>query len=165
MSEDEKSHLIVGKIGAPYGVKGWVKVFSPSHTPETLREYQTWHIKAKNGWEILTTDARKQHDNHLIVHITGIDDRDKVKQFTNKEIAILKSELPEAKKNEFYWKDLEGLAVITKQGEKLGQIDYMMETGSHDVMVVVGDKRQLIPFVLEKTVLSVDLKKREMIDD
>ncbi len=41
----------------------------------------------------------------------------------------------------------------------------MMETGSHDVMVVVGDKRQLIPFVLEKTVLSVDLKKREMIVD
>lgn len=165
MNDDRKTYLIVGKIGSSYGIKGWLKIFSLSDEPEALIEYKNWYIKTKNGWEVLKTDARKQYGNHLIAHIVGIDDIDTAKQLTNKQIAILTSELPETDKHEFYWKDLEGLTVITKKGEKLGQIDHMMETGSNDVMVVSGDKRRLIPFVLNKIVLSVDLEKREMIVD
>ena len=165
MNDNSNTYIIVGKIGAPYGVKGWIKVFSQSHSPESLLAYETWYIHSRNGWEILETDARKKQGNHLIAHIAGIDDINAAKQFTNKQIAILKSELPEAEKNEFYWSDLIGLAVITKQGEKLGQVNHMMETSANDVMVVIGDKRRLIPFVIEQIVVSVDLKKQEIIVD
>ncbi len=158
-------HLIVGKIGAPYGVKGWVKIFSINRSPESLLEYETWYVESQNGWEILEISERKRHDGHVIAHIAGIDDREIAKQFTNKQISILPTQLPKAEKNEFYWLDLEGLKVITKDGEELGQIDNMMETGANDVMIVVGNKKRLIPFVLNKTVLSVDLKKKEIIVD
>ena len=58
---------------------------------------------------------------------------------------------------QYYWSDLEGLRVVHRDGTELGTVSYMLETGANDVMVVQGEQERLVPFVLDKVVLGVDL--------
>jgi 16S rRNA processing protein RimM len=77
--------------------------------------------------------------------------------------------LPAAKPGEFYWLDLIGLQVINQQGVELGVVDHLMETGANDVLVVrdkkQANKEQLVPFVIDKFVKSVDLENKTILVD
>jgi 16S rRNA processing protein RimM len=55
--------------------------------------------------------------------------------------------------------------VKTQEGEELGHIDHLFETGSNDVVVVKGDRERLIPFVMDQVIQSVDLESRLMVVD
>ena len=70
--------------------------------------------------------------------------------------------LPETGGGQYYWSDLEGLSVVHRDGTELGKVDYLLETGANDVMVVKGEEERLIPFVMDKVVLDVDLAKGEI---
>jgi 16S rRNA processing protein RimM len=51
---------------------------------------------------------------------------------------------------------------VHRDGTELGKVNYLLETGANDVMVVKGDTERLIPFVMDKVVLGVDLVKGEI---
>ena len=78
------------------------------------------------------------------------------------EIGIRRDQLPAAAPGEYYWSDLQGLKVVTIEGELLGTVDHLIETGANDVLVVKGERERLIPFVLDQVIVNVDLDKREM---
>ena len=78
------------------------------------------------------------------------------------EIGIRPDQLPLTASGEYYWRDLQGMKVVTANGELLGTVDHLIETGANDVLVVDGDRERLIPFVLDKVVMSVDLDKAEI---
>jgi 16S rRNA processing protein RimM len=77
-------------------------------------------------------------------------------------LAIRKIQLEPADEDEFYWADLIGLSVENLDGEVLGTVDYLLETGANDVLVVKADKQdeRLIPFVMEDIVKLVDLDNK-----
>ena len=64
--------------------------------------------------------------------------------------------LPEAAENEYYWSDLIGLEVVNVQGEVLGKVTDLLETGANDVLVVEGERERLLPFTAQ-VILKVDL--------
>ena len=68
-----------------------------------------------------------------------------------------RDELPETDRGEFYWSDLEGLTVVHRDGTELGEVAHLLETGANDVLVVRGETERLIPFVMDKVILGVDL--------
>jgi 16S rRNA processing protein RimM len=78
------------------------------------------------------------------------------------ELAIRKTQLEPAEEDEFYWADLVGLSVENLDGEVLGTVDHLLETGANDVLVVKADKQdeRLIPFVMEDIVKLVDLDNK-----
>jgi 16S rRNA processing protein RimM len=78
------------------------------------------------------------------------------------EIGVRREQLPPTSPGEYYWSDLEGLTVVTVQGEMLGTVDHLIETGANDVMVVHGERERLIPFVMQQVVVDVDLGKGEI---
>ena len=67
--------------------------------------------------------------------------------------------------DEYYWADLCGLKVITRENIELGVVDHLLETGANDVLVVMGERERLIPFVLGQTVIKVDLESGHLIVD
>jgi 16S rRNA processing protein RimM len=74
--------------------------------------------------------------------------------------------LPEPDEGEYYWRDLIGLKVETEQGIALGVVDYLLETGANDVLVVKdGDKERLIPFLQGQFVKNINLESGMMIVD
>lgn len=151
----------IGKVGAPYGVKGWIKVHSFTAIKLNIFEYLPWYVEEKNGWHITEVTDGREHGKTLVVKFEGYDSPETVRVLTGKTLGIQRSQLPELKKDEYYWSDLQGLTVINQDGTVLGTITHMLETGANDVMVVKKDKEYAIPY-LPDVVLSVDLEKREM---
>lgn len=160
----DSKHVVIGRFGAPHGVKGWIKLQSFTESEDDILQYHPWHVQRKGflGVELLEYEKVEFHAKGMIVLLKGINDRNKVMTYTQGEISVPRSLLPELIENEHYWSDLEGLTVITQEGITLGQVDHLFETGSNDVLVVKGEREHLIPYLRENTVLDIDLVRRVM---
>jgi 16S rRNA processing protein RimM len=151
----------MGRIGAPFGIKGWIKVQPYTETRDSLFDYDVWQVGEGEGWQEFEVEEAAVHGDGLIAKLAGIEDREKAFALRGREIAVNREELPQAAENEYYWSDLIGLTVVTRQGVELGQVAGLMETGSHDVLVVKGERERLIPFA-DAYVARVDLPGRRI---
>jgi 16S rRNA processing protein RimM len=99
-----------------------------------------------------------RHGKAVIARLDGVEDRAQAEGLVGLHIGIDRDLLPETDEQQFYWADLVGLEVQTADGESLGVIEEMMATGANDVMVVRGERERLIPFLLGRSVIEVDLE-------
>ncbi len=162
MTQTEKT--VIGRLGAPFGIQGWVKLQSYTRPESNITNYQQWTIRTKQGWRSVTVDNIKPQKQGYIVKIAGIDDRDAAANLTHCEIAIDSSTLPSLEPGEYYWSELIGLKVVTENQVELGTITEMIETGSNDVMVIENTQRHLVPY-LDEIITKVDLKAGTMVID
>jgi 16S rRNA processing protein RimM len=151
----------MGRIVAPYGVKGWLKVVPSTAERETLLSHEEWWLRPRgegSEWRHCTLEEGRPHGSALIVRIAGLDDRENAAMYSGGDVGIARSALPPAAENEVYWSDLVGLAVWNRQGERLGTVAAVQDFGAHPVLRVEHDEGspRLIPFV-EAYVDSVDL--------
>jgi 16S rRNA processing protein RimM len=154
---------VVGRIAAPFGVRGWVKAQPFAREPGGLLDGEAWHLR-RNGRsdgvrEIKVLEAA-QHGKAVIARLDGIVDRDQAAALVGMQIAVPSSLLPAIEDNEYYWADLIGLAVMNRAGDVLGTVAGLLETGANDVLVVRdGEIERLLPMVA--TVIdSIDLAAR-----
>ena len=148
----------MGRVLAPYGVRGWLKVRPETEQPESLLSYRTWRLAADGGWrDYRLAEGRVHGGSILVARLEGVDDRDQAARLQNMPITVPRSALPPAPEGEYYWADLIGLAVVNREGVELGVVDEMFATGANDVLVVRGDRERLIPFI-ESVVVEVDLR-------
>lgn len=147
----------MGRIAAPYAIRGWIKVQPFTEYLDSLLDYPVWRLGKQTGWqEYRVLDARI-HSNSLIAQLEGVNDRSQAEALQGLEIAVARDELPEAEADEYYWDDLIGLDVVNLEGVNLGKVAGILETGAHDVLKVSGERERLIPFT-EPIVVEVDLK-------
>lgn len=172
-AEESAGRVVIGRIGAVFGIKGWLKVWSHTDPADGILNYPVWQLRIGGKWETHRFDAVQRHDKAPVVHFPGCDDRDVARRFVNAEIAVAASELPVLAKDEYYWFELEGMRVIARgaSGERseLGRVDHLFETGANDVLVVRGEgeggRERLIPWVPEQVILEVDRAAREILVD
>lgn len=155
--------MIVGRLGAPFGVKGEIHVHSFTEPENNLIHYPNWFLKIRDIWQPVKMLKSKVHGTGFVVQLEGCEDREAAAQLRNVEIAVPREDLPILPKNEYYWADLCGLEVYTAQGRLLGIVQSLFETGSNDVIVVQGESMHLIPYIPDEVVLLVDLEARKMI--
>lgn len=161
----------VGQIGAVHGVRGWVRIRSHTAPPEQIFSYQPWWLKKPDGWQAVTVAASEIHSKGPVAQLEGIEDRDQARELTLLEIAVDATQLPPLEEGEYYWHQLEGLQVISEyEGQRfnLGRVQYLMETGANDVLVVRGggsiDKRErLIPYLPSQVIKNIDLAAAEIL--
>ena len=150
--------ILVGEIGAPFGVRGWVKVRSYTDPPENLLTYQPWQLEDQREEvkEVTLIQGRLQ-GTVLVAEIRGIQDRDQALLLRGRKITVPRAVFPMPMPGTYYWTDLVGLRVLTDQGQDLGKVTGLIETGANDVLVVRGERERLIPFVIGTYVKRVDL--------
>lgn len=153
----ETEPVVLGRITGVFGVRGWVKVFSYTEPREAVLDYERWLLSGTQGWQPATVAEGQRHGKTVIVRLDGIDDRDRAASLIGTEIGVRKSDMPPTEAGQYYWSDLEGLRVVHRDGRELGTVSHLLETGANDVMVVRGEQERLIPFVMDKVVLDVDL--------
>ena len=153
-----QTYITVGKVGSTYGVYGWLKIHTYTEYGMNILQYSPLYLSNnRDGWDEIVVEDSRAYGNGIIIKFAGYDSPEKARLLTGKMLAITRSQLPELKKDEYYWSDLQGLTVINKNGETLGKVIYLIETGSNDVLVVKGTKEYAIPYLFGSVVTSVDL--------
>jgi 16S rRNA processing protein RimM len=147
----------MGRIVAPYGVRGWIKVRPQTESTDGLLGYRTWWLGKQGEWNSYQLLEGRVHGTDVVARLEGVADRDRAARLRGCDVAVPRSELPPAPAGEYYWADLIGLEVVNREGVRLGQIAEVFATGANDVLVVRGERERLIPFV-EAVVVDVDLE-------
>ncbi|MGE3320008.1 MAG: ribosome maturation factor RimM [Candidatus Berkiella sp.] len=161
-----ESLVVIGRLGAPYGVQGWQHLQSFTEPQDNILRFKTLFVEQKDQWASVTVEQSRCHGQGFVVKLENITDCDVAAKWTQCHIAVPREALPQLGANEFYWTDLENLAVMTTKGERLGDIVSLYENAGVDIMVIKDqDREQQIPFVLHDTVVEVDLQKRQVIVD
>ena len=159
--------VILGKVAGVYGVQGWVKIESYTRPREGIFEYGSWQLGTKEGWKTFEVITGRPQGPGLIAQLNGVSDRDQARSLIGAQIAIARDQFPPAGEGEMYWIDLEGCKVVNRDGETLGIVSHLLETGANDVLVVRDNVERLIPYVgdfidevdLEAKVIRVDWDK------
>jgi 16S rRNA processing protein RimM len=156
--------VVMARVAGPFGVKGWVKLQVFTERVDGLLDYPVWWIGQDGGWEPVEVEQGAAHGAALVARLKGIDDREQAAVLRGREVAVPRAELPRNEEGEYYWTDLEGLRVGNLQGEALGVVTGLLETGASQVLVVQSERERLIPFV-SAVVKSVDLARGELVVD
>lgn len=159
----QDEYICVGKIGATYGIKGWLKILSYTEMTANILDYTPWYLESQGGWQPIEVEGAKEHGKGIIAKLAGFNNPEQARLLSGKNIAILRSQLPKLAENEYYWSDLKGLTVINQHGEELGKVIYLIATGANDVVVVKGKKEHAIPYLPGKVITHIDLAKGEML--
>ena len=116
-------------------------------------------LSLDGGWKEFSLLSGHAHGSELLVKLAGVEDRDLAQSLRGCEVAVWHSQLPQLEKDEYYWSDLEGLNVVTVDGQSLGIVQRVFATGANDVLVVSdGEQERLIPYLPDSVVLKVDLE-------
>ena len=164
MSQHQDDLICVGHILGAQGLKGWVRVFSRTSPRDNIVNYSPWIIEQGDERKEVSIEGRSQGKN-VIARLEGCDDRSAAEALTGCQILIRPEQLPGLQAGDYYWSDLIGLQVESLQGEPLGVVASMIETGADDVMVLNGDRERLIPFVIDDIVHEVDLERKRLVVD
>lgn len=175
MSNKQSNLVNIGRITTVFGVKGWLKIHSDTEPPEKILDYNPWWLKTRHGVKKVEIDEGRPHGNDaFVVHIVGLDDRDLARDYCQVDIAVELSQMDELPEGEYYWHQLEGLAVISEfegQVYRFGTVDRLLETGANDVLSVKPDAEshdqleRLIPYLPGQFVKSVDLESGTIVVD
>jgi 16S rRNA processing protein RimM len=151
-----QKEIALGYISAVHGIKGWVKVNSWTRPMEAILQYQPW-LLGEDRKPVTIVDGRKQGKG-IAALLPGFEDREQAVSLVGLQIFVGRDQLPETDEDEYYWSDLEGLEVKTTNGELLGRVERLMETGANDVLVIRGNREHLVPFIQGQYVTRVDLE-------
>jgi 16S rRNA processing protein RimM len=154
--DDRGREVVLGRIGAPFGVQGWVKVHSYTDPPEGIVKYASWDL-----WRAGRTERRALRDwkragGAMAVLLEGVGSREAARDLTGSEVRVDRAELPPTRPGEYYWHDLIGLEAVNRDGAALGRIESILELPAHPVLVLEGDRQRLVPLVRER-LLAVEL--------
>jgi 16S rRNA processing protein RimM len=155
----------MGRVGAPYGVKGWLRVVAFTAEPDGLAGYGVWWIRGRNEWREVAVAEVGMHGPTLVAKLAGCADRESAAELKGSEIAVPRDALPETAPGEYYWSDLVGADVVNGAGETLGQVAEVFSNGAHEILRVVESgaerRERLLPF-LDSVVTKVDLAARRI---
>lgn len=177
----------VGRIVDAWGLKGWVKVQPFAADPQALFSSRRWFILPSERAgslrpvgvsgsmpTLLRISQVKEHGEVVVALAQEVPDRSAAEAMRGARVFIARASFPSAGPDEFYWIDLIGLSVVNREGEGLGTVAGLIDTGPHSVLRVKPDvipagvseqeAERLIPFVgayvdevsLESRKISVD---------
>jgi 16S rRNA processing protein RimM len=167
----EEPMVVLGRIAGPHGIRGQLKIIPFTEYIDSLLDYPVWWLsKDEKSWRKVHPSSVSVHDDRLIITLPECNDRTSASELKGWKIAVPRSKLPELPDNGedgYYWSDLIGTSVFNTQGEALGNVIGLIETGANDVLQVrfsENDKERLIPFI-EQIIVEVNLESRRITVD
>ncbi|WP_342708008.1 ribosome maturation factor RimM [Nitrosomonas marina] len=183
----QASMIVMGHVVNAFGIQGWIRVYPYTENVDGLLDYSSWWLgKNKTGdtvssdWIEMQLVSGRVNGTLLDAKLKGCNDRDQALQYKGLKIAIPRNQLPDLPDSGeagYYWSDLIGAAVVNLDGEKLGTVAGLFETGANDVLRVQSTlqdaardtasdaKELLIPFIESTVIKKVDLKCHEILVD
>jgi 16S rRNA processing protein RimM len=174
----------VARVLDAWGIKGWLRIQPYASDPQALLAARRWFLLPPEGRprpkeapplpRFLSITLAKDHGDGLVASAREIADRNAAEALKGARIFVSRASFPTADDGEFYWIDLIGLTVVNRDGDALGTVAELFDTGAHSVMRVTQDTtdaagqphsvERLIPFV-SAYIDTVDLPGRRIVAD
>ncbi len=159
----EKNLFPIGRVVKPHGVRGKMKVEYFGDDLRRFLSYREIFIQDEtNGLESYEILEAVSQPPRLIVRLKGIEKIEETEPLIGKEILVEKEAFPELEEGEYYWADLLGMEVETREGKRIGKVKEIFPTGANDVYVVEGRRGEIFLPAIEGVIETIDLKKRVM---
>jgi 16S rRNA processing protein RimM len=152
---------VVGKLRRPHGVKGEVLVNVLSDFPERLQPGTELFLGEKHQPVII--QSRREHNQGLLIAFEGFASREDLDNLRNIFLYVRSADRPELGEGEFYHHQLIGMTVAEEDGNELGRLAEILETGANDVYLVrsaTGDET-LLP-AIEDVIVKVDVESQQI---
>jgi 16S rRNA processing protein RimM len=160
----EPRFLTLGKILRPHGVRGELRMQPITAYPERLSELEhVYTAPDEQGTDAVRhpMERVRAHRDLLIVKLADIADRNAANRYRNHYLLVALEDAVPLEEDEIYLFQMIGMEVITTEGENLGTLEDVIETGANDVYVVRGELygEVLIPEI-PGVVLDIDPETR-----
>ena len=124
----------VGVIASTHGLQGEVNVFPTTEDPNRFKKLKKVTLHTQRGEEILLdVQSARFFKKFVIVKFKQFDNINDVEKFRGCELTIDRSDAIKLNPGEFYCADLMGLEVVSEEGQVLGNISDILQTGANDV--------------------------------
>lgn len=164
----EKGHAMqsefqVGAIASVHGIKGEVKVFPTTDEPGKFKKLKSVLLKSSKEEREIKLQSVRFFKNMVIVKFEGIESPEEAQKYKGATLWITRKQAVPLKKDEYYQADLIGLSVITEEGEELGTLTDVLETGANDVYEITLQNNSKVLFpAIKDCVKDVDLEAGRM---
>lgn len=160
--------VLLGKINGIYGLKGWVKVHSDTLPRENITSYKEWLLELGGEWSSVAVVSGRPQGKTIVAQLDGVSTPEQASRLIGAPIAVQRSAMPKLAEGEYYWADLTGMQVNTVNGEKIGTIIRLFETGANDVVVVADERSDqstscseiLVPWLVPDVITEVNMESR-----
>jgi 16S rRNA processing protein RimM len=158
----EPPFLVLGKLRRAHGVQGEIPLEIYTQLLDLLVPGSLVYVGEQH--QPLTIQATRWKNDLLLLKFEEIGDRTEVSTLTNSLVYVKTGQLPPLGEGEYYFHELIGLNVYTQDGEYLGILMEILETGANDVYLVQNDAGEeiLIP-AIDQSILEIDLNQEKMV--
>ncbi len=164
LQKGESLYLAVGIIRKPHGVQGEVLFKVLTDFPERIKKGKRVYL-GEDYQPIVIASARTHHQG-LLICFEGLDSLDAVESLRSNTVYVKSDELPALPAGEYYFHQLIGLPVVSRNGSQVGVLKEILETGANDVYLIEspGGKEILVP-AIESVIVEVNLEQNVIVVD
>lgn len=155
--------VALGDVVNTHGIRGEVRVRLYNPTSSTLRPGAEVVLRRADTQQPCRVVALRPHQRVLLMQFEGCDSMTAAEALVGCEVCVYETDLPPLAAHEIYYRDLQGMTVVTTGGVTLGVIDEIIPTGSADVCVVRGEGHEhLIPLIAD-VVRELNRERRRLV--
>jgi 16S rRNA processing protein RimM len=140
VSLSNRHYIPLGKIQAPWGLKGEVKVQPYHSSSQALMQTRRIYLKAGFSFREVALLSARPHGKSLLLHLEGMDSPERALTLRGEEIFLPEDVLPPKKKGEYYVFELVGMEVVTPEGRRLGLVKEVVRYGASEILVIADDR-------------------------
>lgn len=153
--------LRVGVITSAHGVHGEANVFPTTDEPDRFKKLKDIYIDTGREKLPQKIESVKFFKNMVILKFEAINDRDTIEKYRSRDLLIDRKDALPLAEGEHYICDLIGFDVVSDEGETVGVLKDILQTGANDVYSVTSPegKERLIPSIKD-CILNIDMERR-----
>ncbi len=157
-------YITVGKVAAPFGVQGKVRLIPLTDYPERFKEDGHYYLAKQNLFMEVEIQGVKIRDGEIIIKLQGIDTPEAAHIYRNALLQVPRRDVMKLPNGHYYHFQIVGLLAVTEESAILGRVIEIIETGSNDVYLVRDEQgREILLPALKEVIREIDLEKGTML--
>jgi 16S rRNA processing protein RimM len=160
-SPKQPSFLAVARVRRPFGVRGELLLEILTDFPARLTQNEMLYA----GEERVPCEVEtiRRHVTDMVLKLKVLHDRDAAEKMRGTVFSIRVDDLPPLPAGVYYLHQIEGLEVVTEEGQQLGRVKEILKTGANDVYLVQGEKGEILLPAIPQVIREVRLEERKVI--
>lgn len=160
--DEETEFIVIGEITRPHGVRGELQVKPHTDEPERFTWLEQVYV-GEMAPRLMAVEKARLHQGKILLKLTAVNNRTAAEVLRGEWLMVPESEALPLEEGEYFLFQLEGLAVQTVEGEALGTLTRVIETGANNVFVVQGEQGELLLPDTDEVVQEIDFDSGRMI--